>query len=549
MGWFDKAIIAVSNLGKGLVINPVTKLLDVSVSTDAGNIIVYGSDNGVMVPDTVTPHINAVDPHPQYQPKTEPTNGFVDRTRTTISFNEGSRTFSISPVSTSFDVFSNGVKYTKSATSTLVCSNTEGLHVLYYNDSGVLSEATSLSTDHILRWAIIAMYYWNVADQKMVPGLQDERHGCQWASSQHLLDHLAIGAEYESGLDIELTADGNGSSIDHVRYTATSGYFQDEDLRHAVLPHALADNISYMYRSGTDSWRSISTPNIITTAGSGRAAYNYFDGANWSLAEVSNGNYLISYLFVYPSVNGISWVCVPGTEVYTTKLAARAACLQHPNLGSLPAPEYKLIASVLIQTSNTYSNAVKSRIVTQDDGGSFVDWRHSSGLAGSVVTGGIVTSVNGYIGNVVLTSTDVGAQSVLVSGTNIKTVNGQSVLGGGNIVISGGGTTVPQGATTSEVDFGTIPVYDKTFVITVPGASASDVISVFEVPSEDPDMDIVTYTGLVTAVDEVTVYAQAIPGPVKGPRLLAINTIANILTPMESFTDDAFIQDIIMGTH
>ena len=50
------------------------------------------------------------------------------------------------------------------------------------------------------------------------------------------------------------------------------------------------------------------------------------------------------------------------------------------------------------------------------------------------------------------------------------------------------------------MDFGTTPVYDKTFVITVPGASVSDVISVFEVPSEDPDMDIVTYTGLVTAV-------------------------------------------------
>lgn len=140
-------------------------------------------------------------------------------------------------------------------------------------------------------------------------------------------------------------------------------------------------------------------------------------------------------------------------------------------------------------------------------------------------------------------------QSVLISGTNIKTVNGQSVLGSGDIVISGDGTVVPQGAATFEVDFGTTPVYDKTFVITVPGASASDVISVFEVPSEDPDMDIVTYTGLVTAVDEVTVYAQAIPGPVGGPRLLAINTIANILTPMESFTDDAFIQDIIMGTH
>lgn len=33
---------------------------------------------------------------------------------------------------------------------------------------------------------------------------------------------------------------------------------------------------------------------------------------------------------------------------------------------------------------------------------------------------------------------DVGAQRTLISGTNIKTVNGQSLLGSGNIQISGG---------------------------------------------------------------------------------------------------------------
>ena len=34
-----------------------------------------------------------------------------------------------------------------------------------------------------------------------------------------------------------------------------------------------------------------------------------------------------------------------------------------------------------------------------------------------------------------------GKQDTLVSGTNIKTLNGSSILGGGNIVISGGGGT------------------------------------------------------------------------------------------------------------
>jgi hypothetical protein len=34
-----------------------------------------------------------------------------------------------------------------------------------------------------------------------------------------------------------------------------------------------------------------------------------------------------------------------------------------------------------------------------------------------------------------------GKQTKLVSGTNIKTINGESILGSGNIVISGGGST------------------------------------------------------------------------------------------------------------
>ena len=52
--------------------------------------------------------------------------------------------------------------------------------------------------------------------------------------------------------------------------------------------------------------------------------------------------------------------------------------------------------------------------------------------------GGAVDSVNGKTGAVVLTASDVGAQSTLVSGTNIKTINNESILGSGNITVSGG---------------------------------------------------------------------------------------------------------------
>lgn len=69
-----------------------------------------------------------------------------------------------------------------------------------------------------------------------------------------------------------------------------------------------------------------------------------------------------------------------------------------------------------------------------------------SSVADRVVTvtkvnagGGAVESVNGQTGAVVLDAEDVGAQETLVSGTNIKTINGESVLGSGNLTINAGG--------------------------------------------------------------------------------------------------------------
>lgn len=54
-------------------------------------------------------------------------------------------------------------------------------------------------------------------------------------------------------------------------------------------------------------------------------------------------------------------------------------------------------------------------------------------------------------------------QDKLISGTNIKTVNGTSILGNGNIVISGGGSSSGGSSAYSEVNHGTS---DTTFTLT-----------------------------------------------------------------------------------
>lgn len=51
-----------------------------------------------------------------------------------------------------------------------------------------------------------------------------------------------------------------------------------------------------------------------------------------------------------------------------------------------------------------------------------------------------------------LSASDVGAQATLISGTNIKTINNQSLLGSGNIPISVSGTSIPTADTVAEFD-------------------------------------------------------------------------------------------------
>jgi hypothetical protein len=50
-----------------------------------------------------------------------------------------------------------------------------------------------------------------------------------------------------------------------------------------------------------------------------------------------------------------------------------------------------------------------------------------------------LVSDGGALADGQLNAQDIGAQPALVSGTTIKTVNGTSLLGSGNIVIAGGG--------------------------------------------------------------------------------------------------------------
>jgi hypothetical protein len=68
--------------------------------------------------------------------------GFPNRTDSTISFTDGDLTFSIQPVSGTFDYYIDGVLFTSSG-DTIIIDDTEGVHFIYYNGDALTDSINS----------------------------------------------------------------------------------------------------------------------------------------------------------------------------------------------------------------------------------------------------------------------------------------------------------------------------------------------------------------------------------------------------------------------
>lgn len=105
-------------------------------------------------------------------------------------------------------------------------------------------------------------------------------------------------------------------------------------------------------------------------------------------------------------------------------------------------------------------------------------------------------------------------QDLLVSAVNIKTINGSTVLGLGNLVVTGSGASI----STTEIDFGTTPVAEASFLITDATVTALSRIigGVAYVAPTGKDLDELEMDGLdlkfAPGVGQFTVYARGLDG-------------------------------------
>lgn len=343
------------------------------------------SDGLILTSGTLSasPLLDALDDKADFSIHTDslsPT-GFVNKNDSVYSFDIGTREFSIEPTSTEFYYYEAGQKYLVVAPQSVITSDVDGVHLIYFDGETLTAFANPTLSQRLeigRTKTVVASLYWNATTNSVIT-LNDNRYEIQMDAMTRVYLSVTEGIRYISGLAlIDLVTEGNGSSDTHAQFGIDDGVLLNNDIVLTPALVAATTGVPTIYREGANGiWVKDTLAGFsILTTGTGRPAYNQFSGG-WLLTEVPNGNYVLYHLFATGDTTE-PLVSIMGTGIYPDLTRARGAAETEINNiiadQSLP-PDVRPIATVIYQSSNTYTNAVKARIRTFSSASPYRDWR------------------------------------------------------------------------------------------------------------------------------------------------------------------------------
>jgi len=326
----------------------------------------------------------------------EPT-GFADpEADITITWSDAAKTLTIAPTGASFDVWLQGVKYTKTTEVIDISATiTEGYWFFYYNSVGVLQAST-------IEWefegdAPVSFIYWDATNSKaLIVAWEPHRLAMDWATHKYL--HDTVGALFEHGLAVSGDITGDGDLDIHAQVEVSTGEIHDEDLEISVTQGiggdrfeqdlALPAKIPIWYLSGSvPIWRIKTVNSFPLMEGINRIQFNEFVSPNWVLSEIStNRNFVAVWLFATNDQTQPIIGILGQREDTTFNNADLNNMLASLHLANLYLPEMKILARLIFQTSTAYDNAPSARLqeildlrrVQDLPSGGFVSTNHNS---------------------------------------------------------------------------------------------------------------------------------------------------------------------------
>lgn len=385
--------------------------------------------------------------------------GHKDRTESVISFDNSSRTFTIAPVGTTYEVWCAGTKYDLT-TQSVTIPNTTGLYYISFTSTGTLQYTTTY-----FDWpneTPTAYVYWNQTTAK-AEFFADERHGIvlDWATHEYL--HRTRGAAMASGFSLSgYTLAGTGGADADAQASLSSGTFFDEDLQVDVVATATPTANSWeqnllfpmkvpvFYLDGT-AWRADTPTNFPLKTGTARARYNLLTGSTWSTADAGNSDYVVSWLVATNNLNYPVMVIL-GQASYNSLPSAWNALWESLTLTNFPVFEFRPLYKLIFQTATSYTNTPHARLRDVQD------------IRGSISVGsGTTTSDHGLLNGL---ADDDHLQYALADGSRgafvptSRTITAGTGLTGGGDLSADRTLAVSFGTTSSTVMAGNDPTAD-----------------------------------------------------------------------------------------
>jgi len=321
------------------------------------------------------------------------TNGFPtdQRTNTTLSFVEGTRTFTIAPVGVSFHYYQFGDKFLKTSSDSIVITDVTGGHLIYYDGytlSEIANPTEAQAKDIILNKVIVSYVYWNSTTAQAVL-VWDERHGINMSPTVHEYLHSTRGSQFVSGLALNGIIIDNGSLDSHAQFGNVSGSTRDEDIDFEITSTASTIGYEYLYRSGASGyWVKASRSGFSFPIGATPLPqYNQYTGATYQLTEVTSGNFMLIHVFGSNNVN-LKPLVIIGDSQYTSVAAATTGANDEVSriLTTLPLPEFVPIGSIILEGKTNFTNSQNTRIVQTSFAEDYKDWRTTELSSGAAPT-------------------------------------------------------------------------------------------------------------------------------------------------------------------
>lgn len=314
----------------------------------------------------------------------EPT-GILNRFESQISFDNATRTFTITPVGESFTYFIRGEQFDVTNTRTAQITDTEGIWFFHFDNTGTLI-ATQTEWDFEEPQAFVAIVYWDATNKKQII-FGEERHGLVMDWATHKRFHEVVGTEIgkEQFRPYNYVVQGDGSLDTHVQLALNGGSLYDEDIQIDIVDSPAPVNnfeqilspiaqIPVYYKTGVNGdWRKKDATNFPLYEDAGNTPFfNNFTGGAWNLTNVTNGSYITMTICITNDLNSPVIAVLAQHEYSNIIDSVKGVDNERVELTlGLPFTEIYFKEYLVFECRTTFANTVKARLVEIVDADSF----------------------------------------------------------------------------------------------------------------------------------------------------------------------------------